>query len=133
MIKQLLNSVIAKHPDLSVSRRSVICLSLWLLQIIKILLICLLLTNQDFFPQPGSIIKYLKTGISNQPVLTNGKCPRIGYIISKLNQKALNAEMMSFSFLTAPLWPNSHSVPCNSQLHGNRFFCLLCRFGILIF
>ena len=32
MIKQLLNSVIAKYRDLSVSRRSIICLSLWLRQ-----------------------------------------------------------------------------------------------------
>ena len=30
MINQLLNSVIAKYRDLSVSRRSIICLSLWL-------------------------------------------------------------------------------------------------------
>ena len=34
MIKQLLNSVIAKYHDLSVSRRSIICLSLRLRQII---------------------------------------------------------------------------------------------------
>ena len=44
MIKQLLNSVIAKYQDLSVSRRSIICLSLWLRQII---LICSPLTNHD--------------------------------------------------------------------------------------
>ena len=37
MIKQLLNSVIAKYRDLSVSRRSIICLSLWLRQIIDLL------------------------------------------------------------------------------------------------
>ena len=36
MIKQLLNSVIAKYPDLSVSRRSI--------------------TNHDDFAQPGSVI-----------------------------------------------------------------------------
>ena len=34
MIKQLLNLVITKYLDLSVSRRSIICLSLWLWQII---------------------------------------------------------------------------------------------------
>ena len=34
MIKQLLNSIIAKYRDLSVSRRSIICLSLGLRQII---------------------------------------------------------------------------------------------------
>ena len=38
MIKQLLNSVIAKYRDLSVSRRSIICLSL---------VICSPLTNHD--------------------------------------------------------------------------------------
>ena len=37
MIKQLLNSVIAKYRDLSVSRRSIICLSLRLRQIIDLL------------------------------------------------------------------------------------------------
>ena len=36
MIKQLLNSVIAKYRDLSVSRRSVICLSLRPRQIIDL-------------------------------------------------------------------------------------------------
>ena len=37
MITQLLNSVVAKYRDLSVSRRSIICLSLRLLQIIDLL------------------------------------------------------------------------------------------------
>ena len=37
MIKQLLNSVIAKYRDLSVSRRSIICLSLRLRKIIDLL------------------------------------------------------------------------------------------------
>ena len=37
MIKQSLNSVIAKYRDLSVSRRSIICLSLRLRQIIDLL------------------------------------------------------------------------------------------------
>ena len=37
MIKQLLNSVIAKYRDLSVSRRSIICLSLRLRQIIDLI------------------------------------------------------------------------------------------------
>ena len=37
MIKQLLNSVIAKYRDMSVSRRSIICLSLRLWQIIDLL------------------------------------------------------------------------------------------------
>ena len=36
MIKQLLNSVIANYRDLSVSRRSVICLGLQLRQIIDL-------------------------------------------------------------------------------------------------
>ena len=37
MIKQLLNSVIAKYRDMSVSRRSIICLSLRLWEIIDLL------------------------------------------------------------------------------------------------
>ena len=37
MIKQLLNSVIAKYRDLSVASRSIICLSLRLRQIIDLL------------------------------------------------------------------------------------------------
>ena len=52
MIKQLLNSVIAKYHDLSVSRRSIICLSLRLREIID-----LLATDKSrYFAQPRSII-----------------------------------------------------------------------------
>ena len=52
MIKQLLNSVIAKYCDLSVSRRSIICLSLRLQQIID-----LLTTGKSrYFNQPLPII-----------------------------------------------------------------------------
>ena len=48
MIKQLLNLVIAKYRDLSLSRRSVICNYLYL--------ICSPLTNHDIFAQLRSII-----------------------------------------------------------------------------
>ena len=52
MIKQLLNSVIAKYRDLSVSRISIICLSLRLRQIID-----LLATDKSrYFAQPRPII-----------------------------------------------------------------------------
>ena len=52
MIKQLLNTVIAKYRDLSVSRRSIICLSLRLRQIID-----LLATDKSrYFAQPRPII-----------------------------------------------------------------------------
>ena len=52
MIKQLLNSVIAKYRDLSLSRRSIICLSLRLRQIID-----LLATDKSrYFAQPRPII-----------------------------------------------------------------------------
>ena len=56
MIKQLLNSVIAKYRDLSVSRRSIICLSLRLRQIID-----LLATDKArYFAQPRPrIVNYL--------------------------------------------------------------------------
>ena len=48
MIKQLLNSVIAKHRDLSASRRSIICLSR---------IIDLLTTDKSrYFAQPRPII-----------------------------------------------------------------------------
>ena len=52
MIKQLLYSVIAKYRDLSVSRRSIICLSLRLRQMID-----LLATDKSrYFAQPRPII-----------------------------------------------------------------------------
>ena len=53
MIKQLLDSVVAKYRDLSVSRRSIIiCLSLRLRQIID-----LLATDKSrYFAQPRPII-----------------------------------------------------------------------------
>ena len=52
MIKQLLTSVIAKYCDLSVSRRSIICLSLQLRQIID-----LLATDKSrYFAKPRPII-----------------------------------------------------------------------------
>ena len=52
VIKQLLNSVIAKYRCLSVSHRSIICLSLRLQQIID-----LLFTNKSrYFAQPRPII-----------------------------------------------------------------------------
>ena len=51
MIKQLLNSVIAKYCDLSVSRRSIICLRVLLRKIID-----LLATDKSrHFAQAGSI------------------------------------------------------------------------------
>ena len=52
MIKQSLNSVIAKHCDLSVSRRSIICLSFRLRQIID----QLATDKSRYFAQPRSII-----------------------------------------------------------------------------
>ena len=52
MIKQLLNSVIAKYHDLSVSHRSIFCLSLQLQHIID-----LLATEKSrYFAQPRPII-----------------------------------------------------------------------------
>ena len=54
MIKQLLNSAIAKYRDLSVARRSIICLCLRHRQIID-----LLATDKSrFFGQPRPIIVY---------------------------------------------------------------------------
>ena len=61
MKKQLLNSVDAKYSDLSVSRRSIIWLSLWLQQIID-----LLATDKSWhFAQPHPIIvNYLQSSDS---------------------------------------------------------------------
>ena len=56
MIKQLSNSVIAKYCDLSMSRRSIICLSLRLRQIIDLLAT----DKSQYFAQPRPIIvKYV--------------------------------------------------------------------------
>ena len=51
MIKQLLNSVITKYRDLSVSRTSIICLSLRLRQIIDVLTT----DKSRYFAQPRPI------------------------------------------------------------------------------
>ena len=59
MIKQLSNSVIAKYCDLSMSRRSIICLSLRLRQIIDLLAT----DKSQYFAQPRPIIvKYACKG-----------------------------------------------------------------------
>ena len=52
MIKQLLNSVIARYRDLSVSRRSIICLSLRLRQILDLFAT----DKSQYFAQPRPII-----------------------------------------------------------------------------
>ena len=52
MIKQLLNSIIAEHRDLLVSRRSIICLSLRLRQIIGLLDA----DKSRYFDQPHSTL-----------------------------------------------------------------------------
>ena len=62
MIKQLLNSVVAKYRDLSVSRRSIICRSRRLRQIID-----LLATDKlRYFAQPRPIIANYSHFIYNQ-------------------------------------------------------------------
>ena len=69
MIKQLLNSVIAKYRDLSVSRRSIICRSRRLRQIID-----LLATDKSrYFAQP-------------RPIITNSPQAQLTLIPSTLSQ-----------------------------------------------
>ena len=70
MIKQLLNPVIAKYRDLSMSRISIICLSLRLRQIID-----LLATDKSrYFSQPRPIIvKYLAVIFLLRAGKKNGK------------------------------------------------------------
>ena len=72
MIKQLLNSVIAKYRDLSVSRRSIICRSRRLRQIID-----LLATDKSrYFGQPRPIIaKYFASDLFT-----------LSYVISLIKQ-----------------------------------------------
>jgi hypothetical protein len=61
MIKQLLNSAVAKYRDLSVARRSIICLCLRHRQIID-----LLGTDKSrYFAQPRPIIVYSKVVVNN--------------------------------------------------------------------
>ena len=48
MIKQLLNSNAAEYRDFSMSRRSIVCLSLWLRQVIA----CSSLLKSGYFAQP---------------------------------------------------------------------------------
>ena len=61
MIKQLLNSVLAKYRDLTVSRRSIICLGLRLRQIIDLLAA----DKSRYFAEPRPIIvncRFVSTG-----------------------------------------------------------------------
>ena len=68
MIKQLLNSVIAKYRDLSVSRRSIICLSLRIRQIIDLLAS----DKSRYFAQPCPIIvNYRSINVSAYSVTGN--------------------------------------------------------------
>ena len=62
MIKQLLNSGIAKYRDLSVSRRSIICLSLRLRQIID----PLATDKSRYFAQPRPIIVNYSVAVQMQ-------------------------------------------------------------------
>ena len=65
MIKQLLNTAIAKYRDLSVARRSIICLCLRHRQIID-----LLATDKSrYFSQPRPIIVYYSA------VTSSDACP----------------------------------------------------------
>ena len=72
MIKQLLNSVIEKYRDLSVSRRSIICLSLRLRKIID-----LLATDKSrYFAQPRPIIvNYFSVGTLKMKKMVAGVLP----------------------------------------------------------
>ena len=65
MIKQLSNSVIAKYCDLSMSRRSIICLSLRLRQIIDLLAT----DKSQYFAQPRPIIVNYQLRVFMLPAL----------------------------------------------------------------
>ena len=79
MIKQLLNSAIAKYRDLSVARRSMICLCLRHRQIID-----LLATDKSrYFAQPRPIIVcyYIGHHITLVIILYFHKAKQVYYII----------------------------------------------------
>ena len=88
LIKQLLNSVIAKYRDLSVSRRSIICLSLRLRQIID-----LLATDKSrYFAQPHPIIvNYfsMQRVISHRVWLSSINC-LFTYVPKKMSSNTLH-------------------------------------------
>ena len=75
MIKQLLNSVMAKYRDLSVCRKSIICLSLRLRQIID-----LLATDKSrYFAQHRPIIVNYLDDIDNSDNIDNDDDSNIPY------------------------------------------------------
>ena len=93
MIKQLLNSVIAKYHDLSVSRRSIICLSLRLRQIIH-----LLATDKSrYFAQPRPIIINYSTSIKIISFNKNIYSTSIKIISFNKNIYSTSTKIISFS------------------------------------
>ena len=93
MIKQLLNSVIAKYHDLSVSRRSIICLSLRLRQIID-----LLATDKSrYFAQPRPIIINYSTSIKIISFNKNIYSTSIKIISFNKNIYSTSTKIISFS------------------------------------
>ena len=100
MIKQLLNSIIAKYRDLLVSRRSIICLSVRLRQIID-----LLATDKSrYFAQPHPIIANYwqrSVGFPSQDLQDEGKDKNNAYkgCASKEIKINYNKEMLLISLL----------------------------------
>ena len=100
MIKQLLNPVIAKYRDLLVSRRSIICLSVRLWQIID-----LLATDKSrYFAQPHPIIaNYCQrsVGFRSQDLQDEGTDKNNAYkgCASKEIKINYNKEMLLISLL----------------------------------
>ena len=119
MIKQLLISVIAKYRDLSVSRRSIICLSLRLRQIID-----LLATDKSrYFAQPRPIIaKYLH--LSHLP---HRKLNRkiSWYIIICLSTSRKKIRQLFYILCGSPRWKSWHDV-----IMPERFYMIYNTFGI---
>ena len=100
MIKQLLNSVIAKYRDLLVSRRSIVCLRVRLRQIID-----LLATDKSrYFAQPHPIIANYwqrSVGFRLQDLQDEGKDKNNSYkgCASKEIKINYNKEMLLISLL----------------------------------
>ena len=98
MIKQLLNSVIAKYCDLSVSCRSIICLSLRLRQIID-----LLATDKSrYFAQPrlkiAKCLFLIRCSISHLLQSSQNLCVANCHLALPSSQVSLCLESFSLKF-----------------------------------
>ena len=112
MIKQLSNSVIAKYCDLSMSRRSIICLSLRLRQIIDLLAT----DKSQYFAQPRPIIVNYICWARRSSKVTS-----ITVIVSIVARKQASWLPLFITFLISPcLVTTTYQV--SSEIYGGFFY-----------